>query len=105
MSGKKFDDGKFRMDLLPPQFMREVARVLAYGAEKYDEYNWLLGVQYNRLYAATLRHLLSWWEGEENDPESGLSHISHAACNLAFILQFIHQKRTELDNRPTNYKE
>ncbi len=32
-----------------------------------------------------MRHILAWMGGEKNDPESGLSHIYHASCMLAFL--------------------
>ena len=39
---KKFDDGKLRLDLLPTESLKEVAKILQYGAEKYGENNWKL---------------------------------------------------------------
>ena len=87
------------MDLLPPAMLKGVAEVLEMGAQKYGDYNWYNGIVFSRLYAATLRHLVAWWEGEETDPESGIDHVHHAMCNLAFLAQFIHEERDELDDR------
>ena len=72
-----------------------------YGKQKYGAQNWRKGLKFSRLTSATLRHLLSWNEGEDYDNESGLSHIAHAACNLLFLLELIHSK-PDLDDR---YKE
>jgi hypothetical protein len=43
---------------------------------------------YSRLYAATMRHMTAWWEGEKADPETGFSHLSHASCCALFLLAF-----------------
>lgn len=98
--GVKHDGGKPRMDLLPPEALREIAAVLAMGAEKYDAHNWRRGFAYSRLIAAALRHLFAWVGGENKDPESGKSHLAHAACCLMFLITF-EQTRTGTDDRHT----
>ena len=100
--GNKFDATKLRIDLIPPTAIKGLAHVLGYGAKKYGDYNWYKGVEYSRLYSACLRHLIAWWEGEDYDQESGLTHVDHAMCNLAFLCQFMQDARFELDDRP-NY--
>lgn len=99
--GVKHDDGKPRMDLLPPEALREIADVLALGAQKYDAHNWRKGFAYSRLLAAALRHVFSWAGGENKDPESGKSHLAHAACCLMFLITF-EQTRTGTDDRHSN---
>lgn len=42
--GKKLDDGKARMDLLPPEFLFATADILAFGAGKYGDRNWEKGM-------------------------------------------------------------
>lgn len=84
-TGKKLDSGKLRMDLIPPVAIKELARVLTYGAEKYGPNNWH-NVDSERYKAALLRHIIEWMDGEECDQESGLKHLSHALCNVAFLL-------------------
>lgn len=84
--GTKYDDGKPRMELLPGPALREVAKVLTFGAKKYDPWNWQKGFSWGRLAGACLRHLFSWLSGEDNDPETGLSHLAHAACCILFLL-------------------
>lgn len=86
--GTKHDQGKLRMDLIPPEAERALAEVLTYGANKYEDRNWEKGIKYSRIYAALRRHLLAWVEGEEIDPESKLSHLSHAFCCLAFLVTY-----------------
>lgn len=84
----KYDDNKLPLDLLPPEALEEIARVLQHGAKKYDAHNWRKGMKWSRLYAAHLRHLFAWAVGENIDPESGLRHLAHAGCCLLFLLTY-----------------
>jgi len=100
--GKKFDTTKLRTDLLPLSALTQLAEVLGFGAIKYGDNNWKSGLDYNRLYGATLRHLFAWWGGEVNDPESGLPHLSHAMCNIAFLTEYEanRSRYDKFDNKP-----
>jgi hypothetical protein len=73
------------MGLLPWDALVEVAKVLGFGTEKYGRYNWKGGFSWSRLYDAALRHLTAWIEGEDKDPETGLSHLSHCLCMILFL--------------------
>lgn len=85
--GKKNDEGKVRFDLLLPQFEEAVAKVLTVGAEKYGANNWQnVEDGESRYYAALRRHINAYYMGEDNDPEDGLSHLAHAACNIMFLM-------------------
>ena len=57
------------------------------GMCKYGRMNWrVVGVRASIYYDAMLRHLQAWWEGEDIDPDSGLSHLAKAiACNAVLI--------------------
>lgn len=98
--GLKFDHDKPRYDLLPSLPLHDVALILTYGAQKYGDRNWENGIHFSRLFAATMRHLWSWWRGEEHDSESGFSHLAHAAVNILFMLHFQNTKQAEWDDRP-----
>lgn len=93
----KYDTKKPPVDLLPYSVLEEVAKVLAYGADKYTtpthsgRHNWRNGFEWSRLHAAALRHIGAWGEGEDSDSESGLPHLAHALCCLMFLLE--HQKK------------
>lgn len=97
----KFDDGKLPLDLLPFEALEEIALVLQHGAIKYAPDNWRGGFIWSRTFSALLRHLFAFWRGEDIDPDSGLSHLAHAGCNLLFLISFFKTK-TGTDNR---YKE
>lgn len=94
---RKNDTEKPRLDLLPVDPLIEVGKILTFGAKKYAENNWQ-GLEVSRCYAATLRHLFAWWNGEDKDEETGLSPIDHAICELMFI-SWILKHRPEQDNR------
>lgn len=96
-TGIKYDCDKVRMDLLDVSAINQLAAVLTFGAKKYDAHNWRGGLSTSRLIGATLRHMFAYLGGQDNDPESGLSHVAHAMCNCMFILGL--QGRPELDDR------
>jgi hypothetical protein len=98
--GIKDVDGKVPMHLLCPAHLVDMARVRAFGSEKYKSpWGWTDGDSYTNFYDAAIRHLLAWVAGEDLDPESGLPHIAHAAVSLMFIAEFQRSGRG-LDNRP-----
>ena len=95
----KHDEGKPRIDLIPPEMLLETAKCLGFGANKYTEGNWELGLDWNRVYSALMRHMIAFWGGEDLDKESGLSHLSHAACCISFLIAF-QERGIGNDNRP-----
>jgi len=86
--GIKHDNGKPMMSLIDPLALGEVGKVMADGGHKYTANNWRKGFKYSRLYDAALRHLLAHIGGEDNDPESGLSHLAHCVSCLLMIINF-----------------
>jgi hypothetical protein len=103
----KFDQHKLPLNLLSTEAMNQTAAVLAFGAEKYAAHNWRAGFAWSRPLAAAMRHLTAFNDGEDRDPESGLSHLAHAACCIMFLLEF-EKTHQHLDDRykpnlpPTN---
>ena len=85
-TGQKFDEGKTRFDLVPPESLTQIAEVFTHGAKKYGDYNWTYGLHSSRFYAAAQRHLHSYWGGDVLDKESGLSHLAHACANLIMMM-------------------
>jgi hypothetical protein len=94
----KHDAAKLPYDLLPSDAVEEIVRVLDFGAGKYGADNWAQGMAWSRPFAALMRHMWAWWRGEDNDPESGLSHLAHAGCCVLFLLAY-HKRGVGIDNR------
>lgn len=99
LEGRKDDGGKARYDLIPPELLEATAAVLTFGAGKYGERNWEKGMKWGRPFAALMRHMWAWWRGEKADPETGMSHLWHASCCIAFLIAFEQRKIGE-DDRP-----
>lgn len=98
--GVKFDLGKLRYDLLPPDALADIVSVFTYGAKKYADRNWEKGMAFSRIYAAMQRHLNAYWAGQDLDEESALPHLAHAGFGILALLH-LHNTRPECDDRPT----
>jgi len=98
LAGSHKDTGKSRIDLIDPLFIMGVADVLAFGSAKYGDRNWTGGIAVSKLFGSLQRHLWKFWNGEDIDPESGLYHLDHAACNLMMIGWML-QDRPDADDR------
>ena len=85
VKGRKYDKGKPMVDLLDPDWLLEVAKILTHGAEKYGLYNWQNNLERRRILAAALRHILAYWKGEKLDKDTGLPHLAHASCCIMFL--------------------
>ena len=93
----KADAGKHRPTLVPSSLVRAVTAIREYGCQKYhDPENWRK-VEPQRYKDAAYRHWLAYLDGEKNDEESGLPHLWHLACNIAFLI--------EIEWRQTHGKE
>lgn len=97
-TGVKHDQSKPPLHLLPTEPLTEVAKVLAFGAEKYGVGNWAAGINYSRLISATLRHVTEFNAGRDTDDETKLSPIDHAIAELMFLSWMI-KNRPDLDDR------
>lgn len=95
----KYDSGKLRYDLVPPEALEEITRVLGFGATKYADRNWENGINYGRVFGACMRHLWAWWRGEDNDSETGISHLAHAGCCIFFLLTYTKRDMGRFDDR------
>ena len=95
----RYDAGKPRMDLIPPEALVRYGEVLAMGAAKYSERNWELGMDYGRCVASLLRHTAAFMAGEDIDPESGLPHMAHAMWNAGALLTYQDRGMTQFDKR------
>lgn len=86
----KADAGKPRISLVPMQILFDIARIREYGNAKYPDGgpdNWKQ-VEPERYREAALRHMLRYIDDPQGlDEESGLPHLAHLACNIAFLCE------------------
>lgn len=84
----KADAGKLDLTLVPRDAIREIARIRMYGVQKYGASESWRRVDPNRYRAAAFRHFLAYLDDPHGvDEESGLPHLSHLACNVAFLIE------------------
>jgi len=75
---------KAPMSCLPMGVVAELGTALLEGAAKYGKFNFRgVGVRSSVYFDATMRHLIAYWEGEDTDPDSGMSHLTKAMASLA----------------------
>lgn len=106
--GRKDDGGKVRIELFPGDALFAISQVLTFGATKYADRNWELGMSWGRVFGALQRHLWSWWQGKapttksflfgELDTETGMSHLWHAGCCVVFLIAY-EQREIGTDDR------
>ena len=84
----KADQGKPCPSLCPVSLIDAVTAVRMFGLKKYHDPDSWKQVEPERYHQAMLRHILAAWNDPYKvDPESGLLHLAHAACNIAFLLE------------------
>ena len=83
----KADSGKPRISLVPMDILTAIARVREYGVSKYNEKESWMDVDSSRYNDAMLRHMIQYINNPDSvDEESGLPHLWHIACNVAFLI-------------------
>ena len=99
----KADAGKPQLTLVPRQMLFDIAEVRAFGVKKYkDPDNWKK-VEIQRYRDAAFRHFMAYLDDPQgNDKESGLSHLAHLACNIAFLCELEKKKENETDETADN---
>lgn len=97
-AGVKHDQGKPPITLISRRAIEEEAKVMAFGLKKYGAHNWRAGMAWSRNLDAAMRHILAYADGENVDPETGISHLAHARCCLAFVLEY-EKTHPKLDDR------
>lgn len=89
---------------LHAKFIAEMARVLAYGAQKYGADNWKRAPEseVRDIYLnALIRHVLAFAKGNWYNYEDGQYHLAQIAVNAMFLFHFDDLEDTP-DNEPTD---
>lgn len=77
-----------RFSLMPSDFLWALAEHYGRGAQKYEDRNWERGYKWSLTVDALQRHLNAWLLGEDDDPETGSSHLVAAAWHVIALWCF-----------------
>ena len=91
-SGLRYDSGKPRFDLVPPEAMIELAAHYERGARKYADRNWERGMDWGKCFASMQRHSWAWAQGEDLDNETGTHHMIAVAWNAIALYTYAMRK-------------
>lgn len=98
-----FEEGSDRAiyDLMPciPNFLEDTCKQFDFGAKKYAAWNWVKGMPWSVPLACIKRHMVKIAEGEDLDPESGVSHYGAVGCNAVMLAHYVRYYH-EGDDRP-----
>ena len=84
----KADAGKPRLSLVPRKIIWAIAKIREYGNKKYGDPNNWRKVEVERYRDAAYRHFMRYLDDPDGaDEESGLPHLWHLACNVAFLCE------------------
>lgn len=75
--------GKSRPDLISPFMTERVGHLLARGAEKYDENNWMKGQPFSRALASLERHLMQFKQSDIAE-----DHLAAIVFNTMCIIHY-----------------
>ena len=86
---------------VPPVAMLILGQAMANGGEKYGPMNWReKNVSSTVYYDAAMRHLMSWFDGEDYAEDSGVHHLGHVMACCAILLDAARSHSLN-DNRPS----
>jgi len=80
---RDIEDGKTQPGLISPLFLKRLGDHLAAGAQKYNQRNWEKGMDFDRIWRSTNRHLLQWVLGDRVE-----DHLAAAAFGLMELIHF-----------------
>lgn len=84
----KADAGKPKLTLVPQGIIYAIAAIREYGVNKYGEKESWKQVETERYRDALFRHMLAYLRNPDGvDAESGMPHLWHVACNVAFLIE------------------
>lgn len=88
------------LSAIPPAGLFHLGLAMDNGRNKYGAMNWReKKVSSSIYYDAALRHLLSWYDGEDYAEDSGVHHLGHAMACLSIVLDAMETGNLN-DDRP-----
>jgi len=74
------------------------------GNVKYGAWNYRgAGIRNSVYYAAAMRHLDAWWEGQEDDPVDGTPHLANALACINILIEGKHAGNATDDRPPSQH--
>ena len=106
-AGLRYQEGKNRLDLIPPEWEWALGEILTAGATKYAARNWERGMDWSKVAGPLRRHLNKFLRGERYDvvddsgkPGTQCHHLAIVAWNaLALMTYDLRGIRTDDLNR------
>jgi hypothetical protein len=96
---------KVPMSCVSGPVMAELALAMFEGSLKYGRHNYrAVGVRTSVYYDAIMRHMMQFWEGEDIDPDSGVSHVTKAIASLV-VLRDCMLRGNWVDDRPPESRQ
>jgi len=103
MTMRRDNNGKPRLSLIPWLATQSVADILHWACTEkecpYPRDNWRKGGPVTDGVDSAMRHLVQFSLGIDNDTDSNLPHLAHAACQILMLLENIITGVAE-DDRP-----
>lgn len=96
--GLRFNQGKTRVDLLPPDAIMGLANLMTVNELKYPDRNWEKGMPFSDVLASLERHMLALKAGEDIDPTDGQHHALKIMWN-GMALFCYHHRNIGTDDR------
>ena len=94
---------KAPMSTVSAPVIAEIGVAMLEGACKYGRHNYrAVGVRASVYYDATMRHLMDWWEGQDIDPDSGMSHVTKSITSLVVLRDAMIQNMVTDDRPPSS---
>lgn len=80
-------NSKLHFELVPDSMQAYAALAFTEGALKYGRYNWRIKGAKASVYMAALdRHMKKWWNGQEEDPLTGVPHLAYALACIGILI-------------------
>lgn len=74
-----------QLSCVPPEALMTLAEHMGKNQDKYGRDDYRNGGEFSLFFDAAFRHMMSWWQGEDFDPENGSHHLDAAAANLMML--------------------
>jgi hypothetical protein len=102
MKSERYNEGKIKWSLVHFDSIKDLPKVLEFGAKKYSKDNWKKGLDLNEILDSMQRHVSSVIDGEQHDPESTLHHMGHIMCNAMFYMYHYNKQQNEQQSSSQN---